>query len=503
MPDFLSLVQDALAKLEAERPAEAEASIRAALEISPRDDQLFHMLGVALLRQERGEEAIEPLQKAISMSKRKPDYHNALGCALRDAGRFQEAVASLERALKLAPGMAQARYNLGVTYMAMGDVKRARQELRSVFEADRSDVEIAAMLSTLEWFAGNYDAAIACMRQALEANPTSGQVRFGLAERLLALGQFEEGWFRYLWRMNRYKFLERVGAAFNDPALMEHFPESLEGRTVKVHGEQGIGDDLFFLRFVRFLKERGARVEAAIEPRLVDMVRRSGALDACEPADRRSPGRLEYRMLGDLPYLLAAQELPLPPSLRFEPLPARVQEIGGKLEGLARPLVGLTWRAGTATKGRHMNVLEKNAPLEEFVAVARALPGTLVVLQREPEAGEVEKLRDACGDRVADFSALNADLEGMLALLAAIDEYIGVSNTNMHLCAALGRGARVLVTRAVEFRWMAEGPGSPWFPGFPVYRRAAGGDWSAAFRAVVEDIRAGLASRAAGSSPMR
>ena len=44
---------------------------------------------------------------------------------------------------------------------------------------------------------------------------------------------------------------------------------------------------------------------------------------------------------------------------------------------------------------------------------------------------------------VHDLTALNEDLEGMLALLSCLDEYTGVSNTNMHLRAAAGRTARM------------------------------------------------------------
>jgi hypothetical protein len=91
---------------------------------------------------------------------------------------------------------------------------------------------------------------------------------------------------------------------------------------------------------------------------------------------------------------------------------------------------------------------------------------------------------------VADLSVLNADLETMLALLAQIDDYVGVSNTNMHLMAALGRGARVLVSRLPLFRWMAEGTESPWFPGFHVYRESNDRGWVPPLTSVIADLRA-------------
>ena len=67
----------------------------------------------------------------------------------------------------------------------------------------------------------------------------------------------------------------------------------------------------------------------------------------------------------------------------------------------------------------------------------------------------------------------------MLALMELVDDYAGVSNTNMHLRAAAGRYARVLVPRPYEWRWMHSGDASPWFPGFKVYREQRESGWTA------------------------
>jgi hypothetical protein len=46
----------------------------------------------------------------------------------------------------------------------------------------------------------------------------------------------------------------------------------------------------------------------------------------------------------------------------------------------------------------------------------------------------------------------------------------------------------VLVSRLAEFRWMAEGAESPWFPGFRVYRQQADGGWKQTLEEVLRDI---------------
>ena len=489
MLDFRGLVHQALEALEEERPADAEKNIRDALGMNPRDDQLLHLLGVALVRQQREEEAIEPLQKAISLNRRDPEYHNALGCALRNSGRFAEGLESFARALKLDPGLQDAQFNLGQSFARVGEFTKAEEKFRFLLKRNGGDVEVVAALSNLRWFLGDFEDALRILREACERIPESGDLRFLLAEQLLALGRFEEGWYRYLWRVNRHAFLRRIGLPFDNPKLMAAFPASLDGATVRVHAEQGIGDDLYFLRFAQYLRARGARIAGEVTPRLVGMVGRSGTLDECAPASGRTPPSSDYQLLGDLPYLLGAHALPVPAAVRFAPLPEKSAEVSARLQGLARPLIGLTWRAGTGPEAGNRNALFKEVPFDAFVAMARSLPGTLLVLQRQPKTAEIASLSEACGPRALDLSAVNTDLEATHALLAQLDECVGVSNTNMHLCAALGRPARVLVSRSAEFRWMAEGERSPWFPEFKIYRQGPKGDWDGAMDTIVSDVR--------------
>ncbi len=92
------------------------------------------------------------------------------------------------------------------------------------------------------------------------------------------------------------------------------------------------------------------------------------------------------------------------------------------------------------------------------------------------------------GRAVLDLTALNSDLEAMLALVGALDDYVTVSNTNVHLRAAVGRQSRVVVPNPPEFRWMARGAECPWFPGTTVYRQDVAGDWARALDQLGADL---------------
>ena len=97
-------------------------------------------------------------------------------------------------------------------------------------------------------------------------------------------------------------------------------------------------------------------------------------------------------------------------------------------------------------------------------------------------------LGHALGREAYDLMALNDDLEDMLAALSLLDEYVTVSNTNVHLRIGAGGTCRVLVPNPAEYRWMSGGDESPWFPGSKVYRQRVDGDWGGAFAALIEDL---------------
>jgi hypothetical protein len=183
-------------------------------------------------------------------------------------------------------------------------------------------------------------------------------------------------------------------------------------------------------------------------------------------------------MIGDLPQLVGGDPRAFA-SLRIDPLPERLASWRARLEAAGpRPWIGVTWRAGTPPE-ELAHGLHKTVPQDLLFNAVRAMGGTVIALQRKPAAGEIDAAGHLLCGKVHDFTGSNDQLEDALALVALLDRHIGVSNTNMHLAAAAGATADVLVPFPPEWRWRIEGD-SPWFPGFRVHRQEPGGDWTRA-----------------------
>jgi hypothetical protein len=232
-----------------------------------------------------------------------------------------------------------------------------------------------------------------------------------------------------------------------------------------------LGDELFFLRFAPALRERGHRLGISGNPRLSALL----------------PFQEEHAE-----FTLASGDLPLASGLDFAPPllvpvdPARRAAIEAQLRAFGRPpYIAVTWRAGVLPdepKPQGALYWVKDIPAELLGQSLRPVDARVIVLQRRPQPEDLRRFTEALGRDALDLSQANDDLRDAVAVLSVVDDYVGVSNTNMHLRAGLGKPARVLVLTPPEWRWGLEGRSSPWFPGFTLYRQRLGRDWSGTIR---------------------
>jgi hypothetical protein len=122
------------------------------------------------------------------------------------------------------------------------------------------------------------------------------------------------------------------------------------------------------------------------------------------------------------------------------------------------------------------------------------VPATVAILQRGAAAADIDAFTRALGRPAPDLTVRDDDLEELLALMERVDEYVGVSNTNMHLRAAAGRSARVLMPLPPDWRWGDAGEASAWFPGFRIYRESPAAGWESALARVAGDLAAAFAA---------
>lgn len=460
---------------------DAEAALShfdAALATCPDDPETRSERGVALYRLGRAEEAIDVLRLTAD---RHPNHVGArvnLGSVLCLEGRAAEGASEYEAALAIKPDDPDALSSFAAALDAIGDTHRACELLTRALAKHRDHPDALSNMGQLLCGQGQFDASIDYYDRALAIAPNHPEAQFGHAAASLTIGHFGVGWRSYRARPS----MIGQGGYHREP-----LSASLVGRTVQVDGDQGLGDEIFFLRFLSQLRDRGARVFYRSDSRLVNMLRRASIADWVV-SKKETEESADLRVsVGDLPYLLGHHDgAPLPQSITLPPLPEHVASARDQLAAMGPPpYLGLSWRAGTRGQRK---AASREIPCTALAETLRDLPATWIALQRAPEEGELEVVSAALRAPLHDLTALNGDLESMLATLYLLDDYVCVSNTNVHLRAACGATCRILVPYPPEYLWMASGRDSRWFPGTTVYRQTAGRDWGAALAELRRDL---------------
>jgi hypothetical protein len=193
--------------------------------------------------------------------------------------------------------------------------------------------------------------------------------------------------------------------------------------------------------------------------------------------------------MGDLPFLLAVEPAEtFPPPVRLVPDATRVAAVRERLAGRPRPWIAVTWRAG-GRAGAWSTI--KELPPATLGAALAAIPGTPVVLQRAPRAGEIELFADACGRPVLDLGVAADEPEDALAALSLADAHVAVSSTDLHLRSGLGLATRILVPHPADWRFVADSHGALlWYPAQRAFRQTSDGDWTPALAALAADLAA-------------
>lgn len=438
---------------------------------------------LALCRKGEWSQAESMLRTALNVRPYRLETAANLGAVLVEVGRYDDARSILMDVLERDNRFVPAIYNLGNIELAQGNYSTAITWFRQVNHLQPNWAPAFSNLGQAMRLEGRLSEASSALTHALALDNNDAFAHYNLALVRLTQGRFAEAWPHYEWRI-----MQETGRDYiydpRQPSVLSPRPsrwlrENGGNQRVLVVRDQGLGDELFFLRFVHSVKRHGDDWTYLTSSRLAPIARQCNALDRVVTGLDEHSRFDRIISVGDLPQLFN-NELPLPLPLTVNPNIRNVLEVNQFLSHLPRPYLGLSWRAGTEPTLHRPAAVFKQVDLAKLAASLMWWSGTIVVVQRGPQPDELHLLNTLFRGRVADCSALNDDLENMTALLSLLDTYVGVSNTNTHLWAGMNRRCHVLVPQPGEWRWMAQGECTPWFPLLNVYRQTRSKAWDGA-----------------------
>jgi Flp pilus assembly protein TadD len=489
-------LREAASLLDEGRGPEAEPILRQAVRLEPQNPDILNHLGASLWSQGRVLQALSCFTLAVQINPGDSKIWNNLGITHWDMGRLDEAVDCYRRSLQLEPDQFDPTMNLGVSLSQLGQVDEALSCLRAALKIRPDSADALLNLGMTLGRLGDWDAAFDHYEQALRLRPDYAEVHRNRAYAWLYHGDFERGWPEHEWRL---KCRRHPGFRVERPLWSG---ESLQGRIIMLHYEQGLGDTIQFLRFARLVKERGGHILVFCQTPLLRLAAHCAGVDLAFDGTSYQPGCHVQAPLPSLPAIFGTTLATLPadvPYFRLDPLV--VERWRSKLtealaadsgRGAAAPpsrplLIGVAWQG----KSTHPFDRWRSFPLDALAPVA-ALPGVRLVSLQAEDGLEQLRARTARFPVIELSSSKPRDFQDTAAIIRLLDLVIAPDSAVAHLAGALGARIWAALSTIPEWRWMAGREDSPWYPTMRLFRQKTLGDWDDVFRRMKDVLAARL-----------
>lgn len=471
----------------------AEACCREAIRLKPDFADAYNNLGAVLLEQGRRDEAEACYRRALELKPYFAEAHNNLGNLLREQDRIDEAIYSLREAVRLQPEFADAHGGLGMALLRRGSFEEAAaacgEAIRLAPDRAESHLSLGFVLSEH----GRHESALASYERALELKPDYAEARKNRSLVWLLEGRLEQAWPEYEFRWKSRELPERP---FPQP-LWDGSP--LEGRTILLHAEQGLGDTIQFIRYAPLVHARGGKVIVACQRPLLPLLSSCQGIDQLVSQGDPLPGFEVHAPLLSLPRIFGTTLENIPGEAPYLAADGRlVQRWRQELAATRSFKIGIAWQGSRKYRWDH----KRSIPLAAFEPLARVPGVQLYSLQKGYGSEQIAEAsrRFAVIDLAGRLDESGGAFVDTAAVMMSLDLILCSDTATAHLAGALNVPVWTALSRVPDWRWLLDRTDSPWYPSMRLFRQSRHGDWESAFRRMAAELERLVAAPAGSQS---
>ena len=353
------------------------------------------------------------------------------------AGHIDDAIALYEKSLNFNVDPARIHHNLGYAYS---------QQCK-------------------------FDKALEVLNKSIALRPDYALAHALIAQTYLSLGDFKKAWPEFSWH---WKGQYQPGA-WKDI--------DFKNKSILFTDVMGLGDSLQFMRYVKILKQKGAKTMLfttlkAIKP----LYARCSYLDKIIIAKEDETPKADFTSpLMALPMLFDHDETSIPANIPYlDADPKLVNFWHKKLAHDANFKVGIAWHSEHKSELEKPILSRKSISLKDTYSMLKIAGASFYSLQKFDGAEELNLLPAdiTITSFDKDFDESHGRFMDTAALIMNLDLVIAVDTAVAHLAGAMGKPVWLVVPYNADWRWMMNRSDSPWYPKMKIFRQAKPGDWS-------------------------
>lgn len=426
------------------------------------------------------------LLSCISVSPLDKDESMATASLYEQQGKYHEAEHILLQLRSKYPRDLSIAYKLGCFYSAIGNVTQALEVFKTILTiAPENNVQTLYNIGYVLKSASMVDEAINWYTKALELDPQYEPAIFALGIAYLYKGDFDKG-----WKVHE-QHLKKTNKNADQLRNFLH-NNTIQGKIILLRPDGGMGDVIQFIRYAQILKERGARVLAAVQKPLVPLLSRCPFLDQVTSMHDPLPLCHDWCPVMSLPAIFHSDEKTIPRNIPYIfSAPERSTYWKEYINNQEKKVnIGICWQADVHNDSSRPAFARRGMPLKQFTHIS-TIPGIQLYSLQQKEGL----------DQIADFTTHNSLITfdetfdkdhgpfmDTAALMQHLDLIITVDTAIAHLAGALGARVWLLLPYCTDWRWIVGRVDSCWYPTMKIFKQKKPFDWDGVMNEVEREL---------------
>ena len=448
------------------------------LATQPENSEIPMLLGMVAAAEGNWQQASEWLNRATCLQPPLPEAFRALAHAEEQLHHYARAITCLENYAAAVGGSPESLFGLGNLYARMRDYPRAIDWFTRTLALNPNSSATWINLGAAYRRINELDAALNAYDRAIELKPDSPVAHKDRGYVYFLMGRWKDG-----WREHENRPMAVRPSPYPQPVWQG---QPIPGQTLFVRAEQGLGDAIQFVRYVKLARARAGKVVLQCLPQQKRLFEYSGVAEQVIALRKESVPAFDYQILiMSLPAVMEEYGARIPNETPYLKAPAT-----HALPQTGRPRVGLAWRGN---RSHRLDGL-RSMNLRELIPALKAGGIDFYALQLPLPEADRDCLRTLAGvtnleDRLTDYLATASYVQQMNLLLT-------VDTSIAHLAGALGIPTWTMLPFSPDWRWELAGEKTPWYPTMRLFRQRQAGNWPEVVEQVVQELKAHLPARA-------
>lgn len=450
----------------------------------------YVQMGKIMIDVKQTKDAIEPLRQSLILEPNNPDARLLLSKAYSETNNFDDSLKILSDGLVFEPGHINMKFELANVYNIINNLDESLAIYQELDHQLPNNPSILYNIAFTYKKFGDLPKALPYYNKVLEIDPNHSEALFSRGLAYLVIGDFERGWHGYEWRYSRPS--QGSLRTYSQPRWDG---SDLNGKTILIHAEQGLGDTFQFIRYAQLVKEKNGTVIVAVQKPLVTLMKRCKGIDQIISLDDTPPHFDVHSPLLSLPYVLKTRLDTVPNEIPYlysdEKLIAEWKE---KLASDKNFKIGICWQGNDnyATPMLRTTVAQKSVHPKEFEPICQVPGVSIYSLQKMTGTDQLKEIPSTMHIKTfdGDFDQSHGRFMDTAAVIKNLDLIITVDTSISHLASGLGTPTWILLPNPADWRWMIDRDDSPWYPNITrLFKQPTPGDWKSMIYEVAVELR--------------